>query len=147
MSIEKEIIYTQAARIRLEQLRKDIEKDILAALREQKSIPGDVQIEITGSDVEELARSMSLRFFHKNQVNVELRMLVVRAYMVIGALTVLIGFFYDSFRNIFHNPIQAMLIGAGLLMMLASYALWLILRRRDLERARFNKFMDQSNIS
>jgi hypothetical protein len=129
MSNVKRIAYTQAGEDRLAKLHRAIGNQIEQALRERKFVPGDEQIEITGSDVDELARSMRVDFFSRFDQRRMFRRVVIGFYFLLGILTTIAGLFYHYFLDLIKNPTQLFLVGAGVLMSLGSFLLWTINER------------------
>lgn len=131
MTIEKSIEYTSAGRDRLAQLESSFRDKVEQELRSRKRVPGDEKIEVTASDIEELDRSMSLRFrdFRDNQIFS--RDLIVRVYAIMGVVVFAAGVFYPMLSSIRENPTQLMLIGVGLMMGIGSYMMHVLVSRRQ----------------
>lgn len=130
----KQIIYTDAATKRLNELHDKLKADIEDELRERKNVPGDETVEVTGSDVDDLANSMRLSFFERQQARLLMRDLIVKMYLAIGILTLAAGLLYPYLRTVADNPIQLSLLGTGLLMSAASYMMHVLLKRREAMR-------------
>ncbi|MBI1929612.1 hypothetical protein HYR99_35865 [Candidatus Poribacteria bacterium] len=129
MKTNKPIFYTSAAKERMEKLRREIEAEIEAVLCDQKYVPGDEQIEVTGSDVEDLARSMRIEFYGRHERRRFLREQIVRLYLITGVITTLAGLFYSYTRSLIENPVQFTLVLAGIMMIIGSYIMSVYLWR------------------
>jgi uncharacterized protein (UPF0248 family) len=143
MNTSKQIVYTDAAKERLEKLRGEILEQIEVALRENKSIPGDRIIEVTESDIEQLARSMEVVFYQNYKRKLESRQLILNVYFVMGILTIVGAFFYPEFRSLVSNPIRAALLATGLLMLVVTYMMRQYLKGRDQMKAEFFEKADR----
>jgi hypothetical protein len=134
MNIEKNIVYTESGKRRLDSLIERLSKDVESELIQRKRVPGDEEIEVTGSDVDEIARSIRITFLGAHHYRLVARDLIVKAYLGSGIVMLAAGLLYPYIRYWRDDPIQAMLILTGLLMTAASYSLkTLVDRRKDLE--------------
>jgi hypothetical protein len=52
-------------------------------------------------------------------------------YFALGILTLAAGILYPSLLRIIENPIQFVLIATGLLMTIVSYAMYILVKRRE----------------
>lgn len=142
MTLDETVIYTDAAKKRLEELhaevKQDIEKAIQERARERKYVPGDDRIEVTASDIEGLANAMRLEFLDRHRYR---RFLLLKRiaslYALFGVLAILGGLFYPTLRDLSQeNPFQLAIIFAGVLLVLMSYLIWTWAQAR-IEPARY----------
>ncbi|EAQ82330.1 hypothetical protein [Blastopirellula marina] len=135
----KKIEYTESGKERLAELNDLIQRQIEDEIRERKFLPGDDVIEVTASDIEEVKRSMRLRFHNERAPRLQMTELVTRLYLVIGILLTLAGIMYPLLDTIRQNPIQYSMIGMGVVMSLMSmFMTYYVKMRREtyLERDR-----------
>ena len=116
----KQIEYTESGQQRLEQLNGLIQRQIEDELRNRKFLPGGDVIEATASDIEEIKRSMRLRFQNDRVPRLQMTELVTRMYLIIGVLLTIAGIMYPLWDTIRQNPVQYSMIGMGVLMSLMS---------------------------
>jgi hypothetical protein len=128
---EKEIIYTEAAEKRIDELYRDIKSQVETELRSRKYVPGEKSVEVTGSDVDDLANHMRIVFYNREAQRKLHRDLIVKMYFALGILTLAAGILYPSLLRIIENPIQFVLIATGLLMTIVSYAMYILVKRRE----------------
>ena len=106
------INYTDVAKDRLQKLNEGISEKLQDMLIDRKSIPGEQIIEITGSDVEELARS--LRIVTRSERDTTYRSFLLRLILVIGILIALFGLFYENIvLLLLDDPLRAALVFGG----------------------------------
>lgn len=104
------------------------ENELMDIIRSETYVPGQEEIEVTASDV--LRARNQLLFISTRTADI--REIVITLYMIIGAITILFGLFYNNIMlMIRENPIQIYIIMMGILIMAASVMMrWVIQRRR-----------------
>lgn len=120
MKNEIKIKYTNEAESRLELLTDAYKIKLEELIKEKKYVPGDKLIEITGSDIESVAKY--LKILSPRQTH--FREIVIELYLTVGIIFILIGLFYNLIINIVtENPLQLMLILLGALMISGAHIL------------------------
>ena len=128
------VIYTDAAKVELDSYLTK-QRDLLERfISERKYVMGDESIEITASDIRELADRVRLMPFSRSRY--EMMRLASRMYMVMGLLLAVGAFLYPQVQLMFaENRYQGMLLVAGLALFgvgfLGSYVYQARLRRYD----------------
>jgi hypothetical protein len=133
--MSKHLTVTDPAEKLLSSIQLEVREQVLDVIVERKSIPGDSEIEITASDIEEVRRSMRVRFADTRLNRLLYRDIIIRVYTVLGLTTLLAGIFYPYVRILLDNPVQLALVFAGVAMLAAATLMKLYLRRR-LQRER-----------
>jgi hypothetical protein len=131
MEYRKQHVFTDAGKTRRDALLQDIEKQIDDALAANKFVPGVDVVEITGSDVDELARNMQVVFRDRQEQRQRNRDLLLSTYMVLGAATTIFGLFFDRLKTLMENPTQFLLVASGFLMVALALLMRVYLRSRD----------------
>jgi hypothetical protein len=92
----KKIVFTDSAKIRLEQLHLKIDEQITDYIKDRKNVPGDDFIEITASDIDEV--SHRLRIIRPSKtMSIQL---TIYLYATIGITTTFVGLFYRDIQQI-----------------------------------------------
>lgn len=149
MDSRRQLMYTDAGQMRRKQLVEDLERRLDHAIMERKFVPGIDVVEITGSDVDELARSMELVFRDRYLQRFRSRRAFVNIYLALGALMVMTGLFYDSLSALIQQPKQLLLIAVGAAMIVAAFVLrfYLDIRSRAFERERdYMRVMEEKDL-
>jgi hypothetical protein len=133
MDPRRQIVYTKSAQSRLDKLQADIIRHLESELIDRKFIPGDEQVEITASDVEEISRAMLLSFADPYERRARSRNLLISVYMVVGVLMTVAGLFYQDFIRMVSNPTQGILVLTGASITVAGFLLRLFYRSRSRE--------------
>jgi len=134
----KRIVYTPAAKERLDKLREKVDREIDNALREQGYIPGEQVLEVTASDVEDVARSMRIIFSTDQERRREQQLLLLSAYTIFGFITLLIGVFYRDIQALYtSDPLRALIVTSGGAIAAFSGMMLTYLRYRERRRAEF----------
>jgi hypothetical protein len=134
MNAEKTIVLTDAAHDRLDKLYAKLRLDIEKELRERLYVPGDDTVEVTASDVDELAHRLKVVFPTREYYGRSSIRLLPRVYLAMGIITFLAGLFYPYLESLRDNPTQAALVVTGLLMSVASILMFQWLKQRDARR-------------
>lgn len=138
MESKRTVVYTDAGKERLNLLLIDLHRRVERILMEKKFVPGDRVIEITGSDVEEVARNLVFDVVRRHDYRSRMRELVMSLYAIGGALLIFAGLFLDELRQLLKEDSDRLfLISAGAVMLLLAlfgrtYLKW----RTDLVRFR-----------
>lgn len=133
MNGDKKIIYTHSATERLQMFHHEVDAELQRYFQERKFVPGDEFIEVTASDIDEVAQKFRIsRPIRTSSV----RNLIPIVYSVIGVIMAVIGIFYEQFKVILEgDPKRLIFIGGGLFMLLiSSYYLYMLKRKAQLER-------------
>jgi hypothetical protein len=120
---QRRLEYTEAGQRRLDQLKSELQQRVESALRDRKFVPGDEVIEVTASDLEELARLMSVTFDARASQNDLIRRSVLTTYSFLGAAMVGVGIFYEDFRVMTREPLRLSLLAMGLT--LSFFGVWM----------------------
>jgi hypothetical protein len=134
MEIDRSIHYTDAATKRLEQLQADLVKRVEGELRERKFVPGDPFVEITASDIDELARTTRVEFYGRLSQRLDFRQTILKVYAILGSLTLIVGLFFPTLKEMFANRTQMFLILTGAAMTLVSVTLNFAIRSFESSR-------------
>lgn len=135
METDVQIRYTDEAKERLEIFERNLVKDIERLIKERKYIPGDDFIEVTGSDILYALKYIKIT----DPIQREFRYIIIYIYFLIGATSMFIGLYYERLKELFYNPIQAMLVTIGFVMIIASLFL---LRFTAIRERRYKKMKD-----
>lgn len=140
IEINKKVVFTDSAKMRLEKLHLDINSQIENYIRDRKNVPGDDFIEVTASDIDEL--SYLLRIVRPFKTNS--RQLILYIYAITGVVTTLIGLFYDQILLLLEseNKTRLLLILGGLIFSSAAFFLMYIFKikeRRERELIYYEK--------
>ena len=92
------INYTEAAKQKIDELNKKYIQDLEYFLKETKYVPGEDFIEVTASDINELAKYIKI-IYPRTKV-FEIRNFLLKTYFVLGILTIFCGLFYSEIQNI-----------------------------------------------
>jgi hypothetical protein len=137
MTTNKPAVFTPAAYERLKQLHDEVRQEIENQLVLRRSVPGDEVVEVTGSDVEELVRSMRVSFDGAGKRRLAYGSFIAKIYAAIGITIVAIGLLYPYLRDIAAEPFRLALLGTGVAMVGASLTLLAVLEHRLVMRISF----------
>lgn len=126
----RRIQYTESGQNRLDEFYADLRKQVDDELRQSKFVPGDDLIEVTGSDVDELKKSMRITFLGSSTRRFMMTEMLTRAYLLIAIVLAAAGVFYPYLDTILQNPMQFILIGTGVGMGLMSLVMNYYIRMR-----------------
>ncbi|HEX3654906.1 MAG TPA: hypothetical protein VHV55_03825 [Pirellulales bacterium] len=141
------IIYTKSGQQAKEAfIRKQVE-GLERRIRRNKYVIGDVEdteIEITAEDVRRaaVARQMEQQISRKAREKSPITVLL-QIYMVAGIISVIVGIFFDYFRSLAETPPRLALIVAGLMLTIASSFLLQRSNRRETEKIRLDRKLQQ----
>ena len=129
MNGDKKIIYTETAKQRFEKFHIEINEEVERYFQERKFVPGDDFIEITASDIDEVAQRFRIsRPVKTNSV----RTLIPVVYTTMGVILTIIGLFYDQFKTILEgDPKRLIFIGGGLFMIFISWTYLYLIKTRE----------------
>jgi len=129
MNGDKKIIYTETAKQRFEKFHIEINEEVGRYFQERKFVPGDDFIEITASDIDEVAQRFRIsRPVKTNSV----RTLIPVVYTTMGLILTIIGLFYDQFKTILEgDPKRLIFIGGGLFMIFISWTYLYLMKTRE----------------
>lgn len=126
----KDVRYTPSGQRRMESLQEDIRSQIEEILERHAYIPGEDVVEVTAGDVDEVARSLRIQVQNRRHRAHLYRRLIIRVYMIMGALLVFAGLFFDTVRVILDDPLRATILAGGIAMLLAGLTLEYLTKRR-----------------
>lgn len=150
MNGDKKIIYTNSATQRLKMFHSEVDIEIERYFQERKFVPGDEFIEITASDIDEVAQRF--RISRPTRTS-SVRNLIPIVYSLIGVIMAVIGIFYEQFKLILEgDPKRLIFIGGGLFMLIISSSYLYMLKRkdqleRDLKEIEFRKKYRDDNFT
>ena len=149
-----ELVFTPSGEEQFTLLQRQLIERLRDELEHRNAIPGERVIEITGSDVQELARSHRLLFASRSYNRRFLREIVIWVYMFAGLVATLGGLYYTQIRDLLQSdPPRLMLIAVGITMTLLSFILRMFYRRfeahyeSEVERVTREQTMLQAIIS
>lgn len=147
MNTGKKIIYTETAKERLEKFHMEVNQEMERYLQDRKYVPGDDFIEVTASDIDEIA----YRFRIERPSRTSIKTLIPIVYSIVGVVMTVIGVFYNQLTTLLQgDPKRLIFITSGLVMLLASwFYLYLIRikeRRNELDRV-LNEELKRIKIS
>lgn len=129
MNGNKKIIYTDTAKQRFEKFHLEINDEVERYFQERKFVPGDDFIEITASDIDEVAQRF--RITRPIKTNIANKLIAI-LYTAFGIVLILIGLFYDDFKTIIEgDPKRLAFIAGGLFMTLISWIYLHIIRLKE----------------
>lgn len=139
----KTVKYTEQAQKKLSSLQEQYKDDLEREILSKKFYPGDDEIEITQSDLEEASHNFKL----VRPVRTSSKYLIIIVYFFFGVLTAFIGLYYqDIIRIRKENPVQAMLIIAGATMTFLSAIMYFYFKLRDKQRESYEKYKNEVDI-
>lgn len=144
MEKQNQIYYTATAKERLEKLKADFIAQVESALIEGKFIPGEKEIEITGSDIEDLSRSMKVVFGRRYAQRNEWRQLIVTIYFVIGVFAIIVGVFYPNIKPLFLDQVRVAFIVSGIFTILAAVVMRYYLKVKEKMRDEVEEFRSEN---
>lgn len=113
--------YTDESKKKLEEAKEVYLRSIEKHLSGAKFVPGDREIEITASDIENVIENTKIIDFKQRFKKKEFKKLVLYTYFIIGLSFLLLGIFYIPFNNILeNNPRQAIFILFGIIISIIS---------------------------
>jgi hypothetical protein len=129
MNGNKKIIYTESAKQRFEKFHLEINEEVERYFQERKFVPGDDFIEITASDIDDVAQRFRIsRPIRSNPI----KTLIPIVYTVVGLVLTVLGLFYEQFKTILEgDPKRLVFIGSGLFMMVLSWMYVYIIKSRE----------------
>jgi hypothetical protein len=129
MNGNKNIIYTESAKQRLEKFHLEINEEVERYFQERKFVPGDEFIEVTASDIDEIAQRFRIsRPIRTNPI----KTLIPIVYTIVGLLLTGLGLFYEQFKSILEgDPKRLVFIGSGIFMIGLSWAYVYIIKSRE----------------
>jgi|JI6StandDraft_1071083.scaffolds.fasta_scaffold305689_1 hypothetical protein len=129
MNNSKKIIYTDSAKERFDKFHYEVTQEVENYFQERKFVPGDEFIEITASDIDEVAQRFRIaRPVRTNPV----RTLIPIVYTLAGVILTATGLFYDQFKLILSgDPKRLIFIVSGLFMILFSWAYVYLIKNRE----------------
>jgi hypothetical protein len=133
MSDDKTLVLTEAAEARLQRLYAALRDDIERELRARNFVPGDKSIEVTASDVDQLAHSMRIFFLAREVHKARWYRRAAGFYTGLGAGATLAGLFLPNLREVVANPVQAALIAMGVITFFVGLVFTYRVRSRDRE--------------
>lgn len=124
------INYTEAAKQKIDELNKKYIQDLEYFLKETKYVPGEDFIEVTASDINELAKYIKI-IYPRTKV-FEIRNFVLKTYFVLGILTIFCGLFYSEIQNIIlYRPIQAVITLTGVITTVVAFLILQSFKRKE----------------
>lgn len=134
MDINKNLVLTDAAIARLEQAVSEYKTAVEEALAEYRYTPGEDNIEITASDLEEVLSGMRV----VNRRRSVARDLVLRIYLAIGVVLTTVGVLYGRLSAFFseafsRHPEQLFILLSGVVFLSAGVVGRLLIERRHLQ--------------
>jgi hypothetical protein len=142
-------IYTDSGKQALEAYKAQQVEQLQERIASRKYVFGDEEVEVTAADVKEASdpRSSSPR----SLVDHNSILLVTMLYTILGAVTALVGLFYQHLKSLFRDsPMQFALVTAGTIIAMASGFMnsYLRERNRELEKTmRIEKLEKESKRS
>lgn len=135
---QRTVVYTDAGRQRRQQMLHAFERRIDEAIIERKFVPGIEVVEVTGSDIDALDRSMFILFADRYVERLRFRRLILNTYLLLGSLAALVGLFYDRTMELLRRPIQLtfILVGVGLIVAALFFRSYLDVSTREAQRQR-----------
>lgn len=129
MNGNKKIIYTESAKQRFDKFHLEINEEVERYFQEHKFVPGDDFIEITASDIDDLAQRFRIsRPIRTNPI----KTLIPIVYTAMGLILTGLGLFYEQFKTILEgDPKRLVFIGSGLFMILLSWAYVYLIKSRE----------------
>ena len=124
---EKKIQLTEQAKQRLDAAVDSYRASLIESFEENKFVPGETVVEITRSDVEHAGDD--LRYGSRRRI--EARKLYSQMALMTGGAMLLFGFMYPTLRDALTNPPQAILLGAGLYLLVGGLMLYRLTMIRD----------------
>lgn len=115
MTLEKRILFTESGKRRFDLLVTELRENIEAELARRKRFPGEGDVEVSGSDVENISRSVRLTMLGSSEDKLITRDLFVKLYLITGMVMLAAGIFLPKIRSWKDDPVQAMLVVTGLL--------------------------------
>lgn len=129
MNNYKKIIYTESANQRLEKFHIEVGQEIEKYFQERKFVPGDDFIEITASDIDEIANRFRITRPIKTY---SIKSLIPIVYTTMGLIMTFIGIFYDQFKKILEgDPKRLAFIAGGIFMVFISWTYMYLLKMRE----------------
>ena len=137
--MERKITYTEAGKAELEKYLDERKRDLEQRVIEQKYIFGDDKIEITGGDIRYAADLKPQKILMPRRRPFVRYLLEI--YFVFGLLLFMAGLFYTDLRYlindiIYGNPVQALLMLSGAILVIASLCLRFIFVRINVRKER-----------
>jgi hypothetical protein len=140
MNTSKRIIYTESAEERLSKFNSEIKEEIENYLRERKYVPGDELIEVTASDIDEVA----YRFRIQRPIRSNKKTLIPIVYSIIGLFTTTIGIFYNQIISLLQgDPKRLILIAGGMFMLLISWFYLYLLKLREKQESKERMYFEE----
>lgn len=129
MNTNRKIIYTDSAKERFEKFHFEVTQEVENYFQERKFVPGDEFIEITASDIDEVAQ----RFRVARPVRTNpAKTLIPVVYTLSGVILTMAGLFYDQFKLIISgDPKRLIFIISGIFMILISWAYVYLIKNRE----------------
>ena len=124
---EKKIQLTEQAELRLDAAVNSYRERLIESLEENKFVPGETVVAITGSDVEHAVDDLR----YGNRRRIETRKLYSQMALMMGGALLIFGFMYPTLRDAFTNPPQAILLGGGLYLLVGGLMLYRLNMIRD----------------
>jgi len=139
----RRIIYTDAAKERRARLIDEVSAKLESILVERKFVPGEDVVELTASDVDEVARTLEFHFRDRYEQRARFQQLVTSSYLAIGVLLVIAGLFLEYVQVLLESPTQRLLVVMGMLMTAMSIVLRSSMRSRA---ARYERLRDTLHV-
>jgi len=143
MNTNRKIIYTDSAKERFEKFQFQVTKEVENYFQERKFVPGDEFIEITASDIDEVAQRFRIsRPIRTNPV----KTLIPVVYTIMGVVLTLVGLFYDQFKVIISgDPKRLVFVISGVIMIFFSWTYVYILKSRE-RREQFERQLRELEV-
>ena len=124
MDSRRKVVFTDAAVARRAQLLDTLEKDIDNAIIDMKYVPGADFVEVTASDVEEIARTTRIGYRDRMAQRSRYRRVLLISYMLVGATMLFAGLYYKELVKLSNeNPTQLIMVMSGVLIMITAAVL------------------------
>lgn len=138
------IEFTVSGENRLKELTSEINNKIIENIRKSKYAPGDDFIEITASDIDNVA--MNIRFVQPSQSN--FKQIIFTSYIIIGVFLIFIGIFLDELKIIIaEDPTRLMFIVMGLIFSIISlYFSFSFKNKQKIEEELYMKNIERNKI-
>lgn len=141
--MKSNITYTESGEREILNFIEEQKESFEDIILREKYVYGDEEIEVTGSDILKIKQRVRLSYQPKRLKLSSLK-LASFLYLIIGIMTVIVGFVYQDFKDLLeNNSEQAMIILVGVSISLIGGVLSIYMKIREKRIKEFESYNDE----